>query len=48
MLRAREIRYLSFVAFVIFVAFVVKFFRWATRVNAYVLLRDEYPPFSLD
>ena len=28
--------------------FVVKFFRWATRVNAYVLLRDEYPPFSLD
>ena len=28
--------------------FVVNFFRWATRVNAYVLLRDEYPPFSLD
>ena len=28
--------------------FIVKFFRWATRVNAYLLIRDEYPPFALD
>jgi hypothetical protein len=29
--------------------FVVGVIRWATRVNAYfLLLTDEYPPFSLD
>jgi len=29
--------------------FAVGFFRWQTRVNSYVfLLRDEYPPFTLD
>jgi hypothetical protein len=29
-------------------SFVVGYQRWAMRVYAYVLLRDEYPPFSLD
>jgi Domain of unknown function (DUF4389) len=29
-------------------AFVVGYQRWAVRVYAYCLLRDEYPPFSLD
>jgi hypothetical protein len=29
-------------------AFLVKVMRYSTRVNAYILLRDEYPPFTLD
>jgi hypothetical protein len=28
--------------------YIVGVMRWSTRVNAYILLRDEYPPFSLD
>ena len=28
--------------------YVVKVTLWSTRVQAYILLRDEYPPFSLD
>ena len=29
-------------------SFVIGVLRWQVRVNAYILLRDEYPPFALD